>query len=44
MTMTTVALLLADTQPYGKNQSDWLIIVGLVIIVYVMIRRWWKKR
>jgi hypothetical protein len=42
--MTTLALMLAETKPYGKNSTDYFIIVVVVIIAYLCLRSWWKKR
>jgi hypothetical protein len=42
--MTTLAMLLAEAKPYGKNSTDYFIIVLVVIIAYLCLRSWWKKR
>lgn len=42
--MEFLADVLLATRPYGKNQSDYFVIVLVAIIAYIVVRQWWKKR
>jgi hypothetical protein len=38
------ATMVAASDTYGKTYGSQFLFVLIVIIAYLMLRRWWKKR
>jgi hypothetical protein len=38
------AIMLAASDTYGKTYGSQFLFVVIVIIAYIALRRWWKKR
>ena len=37
-------IVLAATDYYGSNPTDATVFVALMIVFYIAVRRWWRKR
>lgn len=40
----TAAVLLAADDYYGQNPTDAFIFVAIVVVAYIWLRRWWRRR